>query len=100
MIAAGAVIVKRMMEKIKEASENMFEGDVTVTKRDCWLVAAILLLSGIALGFICAPLTHGVSINLFSNNGNDSGNENGNSYGNGDGGDCCCQEEEAAEEGA
>ncbi len=96
MIAAGAVIIKRMMEKVKEASENMFEGDVTVTKRDCWLVGAILLLSGIALGFICAPLTHGVCINLFSNNGND----NGNNCGNGDGGDCCCQDEEAAEEGA
>lgn len=94
MIAAGTIILKKMLERAGEASEKLFKGEITVTKRDCWLAGAVLLLAGVALGFIHAPLTHGVRINLFSNNGNDNGNNSGNG-----GSDCCCQDEEAAEEG-
>lgn len=86
---AGTVVLKKVWEKAGEASEKLFHGEITVSKRDCWLAGAVLLLAGVALGFIYAPLTHGVHINFCSNNGNDNGNHSGNYDGL-----CECDEEE------
>ncbi|MCM1087428.1 MAG: hypothetical protein NC419_04680 [Muribaculaceae bacterium] len=79
---AGMAVVKGIWKEIKQASVKLFEGEVTISKRECWLIGAVLLLAGIALGFIHAPLTHGVNISLMSNNGNDNGHNVGNGSGN------------------
>lgn len=70
--------VKKTAAELKKASVKLFQGEITVSKRECWLIGVILLLTGIAIGLINAPLTHGVNISMFSNNGNNSGNGNGN----------------------
>ena len=56
------------MEKIK----TLFDGEVTLKKRELWLIGACCLLAGIVYGLIKAPYTHGVKI------GCDNGNHNGN----------------------
>lgn len=76
---AGITILKRALSEAKKASVKLFQGEITISKRECWMIGAILLLTGIAAGLINAPLTHGVNIGLFSNNGNSSANNNGNS---------------------
>lgn len=86
MMIAGAAVMKRAWAEMKNASERLFHGEVTVSKKDCWLVGAILVLTGIAVGFIYAPLTHGVSISFCSNNGSNNGNNSGNNNGNGEDG--------------
>ncbi|MCM1047886.1 MAG: hypothetical protein NC433_05620 [Clostridiales bacterium] len=79
--------VKKTAAELKKASVKFFQGEITVSKRECWLVGIILLLTGIAIGLINAPLTHGVNISMFSNNGNNSGNGNGNGNGTDNGDD-------------
>ncbi len=59
----------------------MFQGEVTITKRDGWLIGTILVLTGIAVGLINAPLTHGINISIASNNGNNSGHNSSNNRG-------------------
>ncbi|MCM1263135.1 MAG: hypothetical protein NC313_10480 [Butyrivibrio sp.] len=76
--------VKKTAAELKKASVKLFQGEITVSKRECWLVGIILLLTGIAVGLINAPLTHGINISMFSNNGNNSGNGNGNGTDNAD----------------
>lgn len=68
MIAAIAVLKKALAE-IKKASEKLFQGEITVSKKECWLAGIILVLTGIAVGLVNAPLTHGVNISLLSHNG-------------------------------
>lgn len=77
--------VKKAAAELKKASAELFQGEITVSKRECWLVGVILLLTGIAIGLINAPLTHGVNVSMFSHNGNNSGNGNGNGTDNEDG---------------
>ncbi|MCM1154280.1 MAG: hypothetical protein NC314_11875 [Roseburia sp.] len=77
MIATIAV-VKRVMAEIKENAVKMFQGEITLEKKVGWLIGAVLLLTGIAIGLINAPLTHGINISIASNNGNGSGCNNGN----------------------
>lgn len=67
-------VAKKAMAEAKKASEKLFIGEITVGKKECWLVGIILLLTGIAIGLINAPLTHGVNVSLFSHNGCDNGN--------------------------
>lgn len=76
----GIAFLKILGKEIRKASGQLFQGEITISKRECWLIAAILLLAGIALGLIHAPLTHGVSLSIASNNGsnnNDNNNNNG-----------------------
>ena len=80
MIATIAILKKTLAEA-KKASEKLFQGEITISKRDCWLIGAILVLTGIAVGLVNAPLTHGVNISLCSNNGNNNGNGSGNGNG-------------------
>lgn len=72
---AGVAILKKTLAEAKKASVKFFEGELTISKRDCWLIGAILVLLGVAFGFIYAPLTHGININIAS--GNASGNRTG-----------------------
>ena len=74
-MVAGIAILRKTLTEVRKASEKLFQGEVTVSKKECWLVGAILVLSGIAIGLVNAPLTHGVSISIGSNNGsNNTGN--------------------------
>lgn len=76
MMIAGIAIMKKAWTEIKKSSVQLFQGEITVSKRECWMAGAILVLTGIALGLVHAPLTHGVNISLFSNNGSGNGNNN------------------------
>ena len=67
----------------KEKTTEIVKGNLTLTRLDFFLIAVIMLLTGICIGFLTAPFTHGVSI--CSNNRNNNGNHNGNNSGiNGD----------------
>lgn len=67
-------VAKKAIAEAKKASEKLFIGEITVGKKECWLVGIILLLTGIAIGLINAPLTHGINVSLFSHNGCNNGN--------------------------
>ncbi len=67
-------MIRKILTELKKASEKMFQGEVTITKRDGWLIGTILVLTGIAVGLINAPLTHGINISIMSNNGNNGNN--------------------------
>lgn len=79
MMITGAAILRKIWAEVKKSSEKFFEGEITISKKECWLIGAIFVLVGIAFGFINAPLTHGINITIGSNNqGNGSHNGNGN----------------------
>ena len=63
---------------METSSEKMFQGEITISKKECWLIGLVLVLSGITIGLLKAPLTHGVSIAIGSNNGNNNGNNSAN----------------------
>ncbi|MCM1251466.1 MAG: hypothetical protein NC321_01475 [Clostridium sp.] len=77
MMITGAAILRKIWAEVKKSSEKFFEGDVILSKRECWLIGAILVLVGVAVGLIHAPLTHGINITIGSNN-TDNGSRNGN----------------------
>lgn len=87
MVIAELAIIKKAWAEIKKSSVQLFQGEITISKRECWMIGTILVLAGIALGLINAPLTHGVNVSIGSNNGNDNGNGNGNNNGNAPEGD-------------
>lgn len=58
----------------KEKTLDTINGDLTLTKLDFCLIGAICLLAGICIGFLTAPLTHGIRIAIGSNNGSNNGN--------------------------
>lgn len=53
-----------------EKCKKLFKGEVTIKKRDLWLLGLDCVLLGVVIGFIKAPLTHGVTISCGNNNGN------------------------------
>ena len=61
-----------MKGKFSELVNKLFRGEVTITKRELWLIGFICLLAGVVCGLVNAPWTHGVTIG--SHNGNYSGN--------------------------
>lgn len=73
------------MTNVKETVIGLFTGDVTLRKRELWMLGALCLFAGIVIGFVKAPWTHGVTIG--SNNGNNSGNSKGCGM---DGEECEC----------
>lgn len=76
MMVAAITILKKTLSEVKTTSEKLFQGEITISKKECWLIGLVLVLSGITIGLLKAPLTHGVSIAIGSNNGNNSGNSN------------------------
>ena len=77
MMITGAAILRKIWAEVKKSSEKFFEGEITIGKKECWLFGAIFVLVGIAIGFINAPLTHGINITIGSNN-QGNGCHNGN----------------------
>lgn len=77
MMITGAAILRKIWAEVKKSSEIFFEGEITIGKKECWLFGAIFVLVGIAIGFINAPLTHGINITIGSNN-KGNGCHNGN----------------------
>ena len=63
---------------MKKSSEKLFQGEILISKKECWLIGTILVLSGITIGLLKAPLTHGVNIAIGSHNGNHNGNNSAN----------------------
>ena len=78
MMAATIAILKKTLSEVKTSSEKLFQGEITISKKECWLIGLVLVLSGITIGLLKAPLTHGVSIAIGSNNGNNNGNNSAN----------------------
>ena len=66
------------MKKIKDICKFLFEGDMQISKTDFWLTLLSGTLLGVIIGIFCAPMTHGVSVEIGSHNGNT--NDDG----------CCC----------
>lgn len=71
--------------EVKDRAIDTVKGDLTLTKLDFCLIGAICFLAGICIGLLAAPLTHGVGIEIGSNNGSHNtgngchnGSENGN----------------------
>ena len=58
------------MKKLKALGKILFEGDLQISKTDLWLTILSGTLFGVIIGLLSAPLTHGVSIEIGSNNGN------------------------------
>ena len=77
MMITGAAILRKIWSEVKKSSEKFFEGEITISKKECWLIGAILVLAGITFGLINAPLTHGINISIGSNN-QGNGSYNGN----------------------
>ena len=77
-MVATIAVVKKTMTEIKKSAEKLFQGEITIGKKECWLIGIILLLAGITIGLLNAPLTHGVNLSLFSHNWSDNGNSSGN----------------------
>ena len=67
--------------ELKEKNVDLMTGKLMLTKLDFCLIGAIMLFAGIAIGLILSPITKGMNISIFSNNGNDSANNNGNNCG-------------------
>ncbi len=69
----------------KEKALDTVKGELTLKTLDFCLIGAICFLAGICIGMIAAPLTHGVTVQVFSNNrnnGSGNGSKNGNNHGN------------------
>ncbi len=77
-MVATIEFVKKAVAEIKKSAEKLFQGEITIGKKECWLIGIILLLAGITIGLLNAPLTHGVNLSLFSHNWSNNGNDNGN----------------------
>lgn len=75
-MVATIAFVKKAVTEIKKSAEKLFQGEITIGKKECWLIGIILLLAGITIGLLNAPLTHGVNISLFSHNWSNNGNNN------------------------
>ncbi len=60
------------MTELKERTTGLMEQNVTLSKLDFMLLGAVMLLAGICLGLLAAPVTHGISLGSF--NGCHSGN--------------------------
>ena len=76
-----------MKQSTKENLNKLFVGEVTLKKRELWLVGAVCLFFGIIYGLKKAPLTKGVNVTVGSNNGNHNSN-----CSNEDADDCECVE--------
>ncbi|MBD5457509.1 MAG: hypothetical protein HDR27_02925 [Lachnospiraceae bacterium] len=78
MMVATIAILKKTLAEMKTSSEKLFQGEITISKKECWLIGLVLVLSGITIGLLKAPLTHGITLTIGSNNGNNNGNNSAN----------------------
>lgn len=70
------------MTELKERTTQLMEENVTLNKLNFILLGVVMLLAGICLGLLAAPITHGIMIGSHngSNNGNNNGNDSGNKH--------------------
>ena len=61
-----------MKEFLEEKKEQLFDGEITLTKTDVWLFALVVFMLGVLYGLLKAPLTHGVRMTIGSNNGSNN----------------------------
>lgn len=73
-----------MKEEMTETCKKLFTGDITLKKRELWLIGGLCLFAGVLYGIKKAPWTHGV---IASHNGNASGNACALDTDE----DCCCR---------
>lgn len=66
--------LKETWNKVKETSTDFLESEFFITGKECFLAGICLVLLGTVIGLVCAPLTRGVNITLWSHNGNNNGN--------------------------
>ncbi len=59
-----------MKDFLQEKKEQLFDGELTITKTDFWLVTILVFVLGVLYGLVKAPLTHGLTITCGNNNGN------------------------------
>lgn len=59
-----------MKETIFEKAKTMLSGETLISKREICLIGTCCLLAGIILGFLTAPLTHGIRIGCNNGSGN------------------------------
>lgn len=59
---------KETTAQLKEKTTDLMRGELTLNKFDFCLIGLICLFAGICIGFLTAPLTRGISINIGSNN--------------------------------
>lgn len=55
---------------LREKCRKLFVGEVTLRKKELWVIAFVCVLFGIVFGLLKAPLTHGITISCGNNNGN------------------------------
>ena len=83
-----------MKEFLEEKKEQLFDGELTITKLDFWLIVLLVFTVGVLYGLVKAPWTHGVKMTIGSNNGSN------NNVGAEDECECigCCECEEEKDE--
>ncbi|MBD5491031.1 MAG: hypothetical protein HDR16_02580 [Lachnospiraceae bacterium] len=73
--------LKERAVELKEMTGDFMRDEITFTKLDFCLLGAVLLLAGICIGLLTAPLTQGIHILSHNvNNGSGNGSKNGNQY--------------------
>ena len=70
--------VKATLTEVKESTRRLFGKKVELSGGQWILVGAVLFMAGMMIGMLIAPITRGIQVSLFSNNGNNSGSNNGN----------------------
>lgn len=70
--------VKATLTELKESTIQLLSKRVELNGGQWVLVGAVLFMAGMTIGMLIAPITRGVQVSLFANNGNNSGNNNGN----------------------
>ena len=60
-------------KKICEITTELTEGNVTMSKKELWLIVICAIMTGIVYGLLKAPMTHGVRIGCNNGNNNDNG---------------------------
>lgn len=70
--------VKAKLTEVKESTRQFLGKRLEFSGGEWILVGAVLFMAGMMTGMLIAPITRGIQVSLFSNNGNNSGSNNGN----------------------
>ena len=70
--------VKTTLNEVKESTRQLLGKRVELSGSQWILVGLFLFMAGMVIGMVIVPITRGIQVSLFSNNGNNSGSNNGN----------------------
>lgn len=70
--------LRRTWNEVKETTTTFLKSEFVTTGKECFLAGICLVLFGTVIGLVCAPLTQGINITLWSHNGNNNGSNNAN----------------------